>query len=94
MRYLWLVLVLSGCTTSFLELKGECVIQQWRLIGYTMRTRTICDLPSPAMYETQVRDRDQMNVNPFPNLWDFDNKADTTAPNLLEEHMKYPPEEE
>ena len=94
MRYLWLVLILGGCSTSFLELKGECVIQQWRLIGYTMRNRMICDLPPPAMYETQVRDRDQMNVNPYPNLWDFDNKADTAAPNLLEEQMEYPQEEE
>jgi len=89
-----LVLILGGCTTSYLELKGECVIQQWSFIGQTMRKRLICDLPPPTLLEEQVRDREAMNTNPFPNLIDLDNNADSMDPNLLEKEMNYPQEAE
>ena len=75
----------------FVEFKGECVLQQWRLVGYAVRTRTLCDLPPPSIYETPVRDREPMDMNPFPDLFDLNNNADTMKPNLLEETMEYPP---
>jgi len=51
-----------------------------------MRSRQICDLPVPGDEELQVRDREQMNPNPFPGLWD-QNPADTADPNLLEKRI-------
>lgn len=86
--------LLTGCTTHFIEFKGECVIQQWRLAAVTLRGRLLCDLPPPTMEEVQVRDREAMDVNPFPDLFDFDNNADTIDPNLLEKSMEYPPSED
>ena len=85
---------LVSCSTTFVEFKGECVIQDWQFLGYSMRTRQICDLPPPEMDEVQVRDREAMDTNPFPDLLDFDNDADTIDPNLLEKSMEYPPSED
>jgi len=87
---LWILALSGGCSTMFLELKGECVMQQWRLLNQVMRNRIICDLPPPTMFEDEVRDREEMNTNPFPDLWDFKSKADTNEPNLLEGEMGYP----
>ena len=55
-----------------------------------MRRRTLCDLPPPKFYEGELRDREAMDVNPFPDLFDFKNKADTADPNLLEKQLEYP----
>ena len=88
-----LVLVLSSCMTTFVEFKGECVIQAWDFLGLNMRTRQICDLPPPDADEVQVRDREAMNTNPFPDLIDLGNEADSIDPNLLEKNMGYPQEE-
>jgi len=84
---------LVGCSTIYVEVKGECVMQQWRFIGYTMRARMICDFPPPAEGETEVRDREAMDTNPFPDLFE-ENDADSTDPNLLEKSMGYPVEGE
>ena len=81
-----LVLFLLACTTTYVEFEGECVMQEWSFLGQTMRERQICDLPSPKAHETQVRDREAMNVNPFPDLFE-NNKADSMDPNLLEKEM-------
>ena len=59
-----------------------------------MRQRTICDLPPPRDDEVQARDREAMDVNPFPNILDFKNDADTIDPNLLEKTMEYPQDDE
>ena len=85
-----LMTMISGCETTYLELRGECVMQRWQLFGQTMRSRTLCDLPPPDATETQVRDREAMDVNPFPGLLDFNNPADSTDPNLLEKELGYP----
>ena len=86
------LLLISGCTTKYFEVKGECVMQSWHLVGQTMRERLICDLPPPDDDEVQVRDREEMDTNPFPDLFDLDNQADTPDPNLLEKKMGYPQE--
>ena len=86
-------IVVGGCTTQYVEFEGECVMQQWRLAGYAMRSRTICDLPSPGPLETQVRDREAMDVNPFPDLFERNN-ADILDPDLLEKEMGIIPEDE
>ena len=86
-------LVLTSCVTSFIEFKGECVIQDWKLAGINTRTRILCDFPPPTLDEGYLRDRDAMEVNPFPDLFDFNNKADTIDPNLLEKTMGVPQEE-
>ena len=83
------ILALPGCVTRYLELKGECVVQEWKLASFTVRSRMICDLPPPGMLEEQVRDREAMDVNPFPDLFER-NPADSTDPNLLEKAMEYP----
>ena len=95
MRAAWIAVVflLAGCSTSYIEVKGECVMQQWQLLGQTMRERTICDLPPPEEGEENVRDREAMDVNPFPDLFE-ENKADTTDPDLLEDSMGYPQSDE
>lgn len=94
MKYIVLafLILLISCTTSFIEFKGECVIQEWRLVGYAIRVRQICDLPPPEGDEKEVRDREAMGINPFPDLFER-NKADSTDPNLLEKTMGYPQEE-
>lgn len=84
-----LIVMLAGCTTSYLELKGECVVQAWTLASVTIRRRLICDLPVPEDDEMAVRDREAMDVNPFPDLLE-DNEADSMDPNLLENSMGYP----
>ena len=94
MRYLVVALLLSGCTTTYVEVKGECVIQQWSFLGGIMRKRTICDLPVPEANETPVRDREAMDTNPFPDLIDLDNNADSMDPDLLEKNMGVPPDED
>ena len=58
-----------------------------------MRSRTLCDLPPPELYETQVRDREAMETNPFPDLFDLGNPADSADPNLLEKSMDVPQNE-
>ena len=83
-------LLLAACTTTFIEFKGECVLQSWNLANFTMRRRMICDFPPPTMLEQPLRDREPMDINPFPDLLDRRNKADTLHPNLLEESMGYP----
>ena len=86
----WLIVgLLSSCVTKFTEFRGECVLQEWKLANITLRYRQICDLPPPDMNETQVRDREAMDVNPFPDLLER-NDADSTDPNLLEKKMGYP----
>ena len=94
MKWLLVLLILPGCTTTFVEFKGECVMQEWQLVGYPVRTRQICDLPPPDDDEVQVRDREPMDVNPYPDLFDFKNDADTIDPNLLEKTMEYPQDDE
>ena len=95
MRWLLICLVLiAGCTTTFIEFKGECVLQSWNLASVTMRRRILCDFPPPTMLEEQVRDREAMDVNPFPDLFQHDNPADTVDPKLLEKTMEYPQESE
>jgi hypothetical protein len=89
------ILVLTtGCATHFVEFQGECVIQQWTLASVVLRRRTLCDLPPPKFYEEKLRDREAMSTNPFPDLFDFDNKADSADNNLLEETLEYPPSED
>lgn len=87
------MLMLSSCTTTFIEFKGECVVQQWAFMTFNVRRRMLCDLPPPSADEGHLRDREAMSVNPYPNLLDFDNDADTTDPNLLEKKMGVPPDE-
>jgi hypothetical protein len=85
---------LGGCTTSFIEFEGACVMQQWALASVVVRRRQLCDLPAPeVLTEGYLRDREAMDVNPFPNLFDLDNKADTVDRNLLEKTMDVPPDE-
>ena len=86
-------MMISGCETTYLELRGECVMQTWYFLGQTMRARTLCDLPPPGMTEPQVRDREAMDVNPFPDLFELNNPADTMDPNLLEKELGYPQKE-
>ena len=88
-------LTVAGCATTFIEVQGECVLQQWQFLGWTMRQRTLCDLPPPAMTnDGPLRERGAMRTNPFPGLIDR-NEADSLDPNLLEKTMKYPqPEDE
>ena len=69
------------------------MLQQWQFMGWTMRQRTICDLPPPAMTgDIDVRDRKAMDINPFPGLVEK-NDADSLDPNLLEKTLKYPQED-
>lgn len=84
-------LILAACTTTFIEFKGECVLQSWNLASLTMRRRMLCDFPPPSMMEAPLRERDAMDINPFPDAFDFNNEADTIDPNLLEKTMEYPP---
>ena len=84
------LLAIAACSTTFVEFKGECVIQDWSFLGYTIRQRQICDLPPPSMFEEQVRDREPMDVNPYPNLFDLGNPADSLDPNLLEKKLEVP----
>ena len=91
----WIALVLaSGCATHFVEFEGECVIQQWSFASMVLRRRTLCDLPPPTMAEGKLRDREAMDVNPFPDLFDRNNPADSMDPNLIEKTMGYPPSED
>ena len=48
-----------------------------------LRKRQICDLPPPNRNEVQVRDREPMNPNPYPGVFDT-NPADSMDGNLLE----------
>ena len=89
-RLIIISLFVAGCSTTYVEFKGECVIQDWSLRGYTLRQRQICDLPPPDDDETQVRDREAMNVNPYPDLFDLNNNADSPAVDLLEGNMNIP----
>ena len=88
----------SSCTTTYIEFRGECVIQDWRLLGQSIRQRQICDLPPPMEDvgfdpETdEIKDREAMDVNPFPDLGDRVNKADSTDPNLLEKSLGMDPD--
>lgn len=66
-------------------------MQDWQLLGYTVRARVLCDLPPPEDDEVQVRDRTETD-NPFPDLFEK-NDADSSDPNLLEKTMGYPQEE-
>ena len=86
MRALLTLPLLISCTTTYTEYEGECVKQEWKLASVVMRQRQICDLPSPEVDEMQVRDREAMNPNPFPGLWES-NPADTTDQNLLEKRL-------
>ena len=92
MASLLVSLLLSSCSTSFLEMQGECVLQQWQFFGSNVRTRMICDLPSPELTEIQVRDREAMDTNPFPGAFDRNN-ADSVDPDLLEKHTGRKPDE-
>jgi hypothetical protein len=89
-----LLLIAGGCATHFVEFEGECVIQQWTLASLVLRRRTLCDLPPRDLYETPLRDEEAMSTNPFPDLFDFDNKADSPDNNLLEKTLEYPPSED
>lgn len=73
----------AGCTTTYVEFEGECVIQEWTLSNITLRKRQICDLPPPTGADPEVRDRKPMNPNPYPGMFDT-NPADSTDANLLE----------
>ena len=89
-----IIAVVAGCATTFIEFEGECVLQEWQLLGYSLRQRTLCDLPSPDVAtEGRLRDRKSMGVNPFPGLLDR-NKADAIDPNLLEKQLGYPQEKQ
>ena len=83
MRALLVVLLLTGCTTTYHEITGTCVVQEWTLGSVVMRQRRICELPPPDENEVQVRDREAMELNPFPNLLESSD-AETLDPNLLE----------
>ena len=85
-------LTTTNCATHFVEFQGECVIQSWNLLGFEIRRRSICDLPPPSGDDPEVRDREPMNTNPFPGLFER-NKADSVDPNLIENTMGYPQEE-
>jgi hypothetical protein len=84
------MLSILSCTTTYVEMEGECVLQSWELGGVTMRKRMICDLPQPSGDDPEVRDREAMGVNPFPDLLDRNNKADSTDTDLLEKSMGLP----
>lgn len=64
-------------------------MQTWAFVGQTMRQRLLCDLPPPdvAGGEEELREREAMGINPFPDLFDRDNKADTFDSNLLEKEI-------
>jgi len=79
-----ILMLLLGCTTTYYEIEGECVAQEWLLGGFSMRRRMICDLPPPTGDEPELRDREAMGVNPFPGLLDMHNDADSIDPDLLE----------
>ena len=87
---LGLLIVLAGCTTRYVEFKGACVLQQWQFATVTMRARMLCDLPPPTALEGPLRERDAMETNPFPDLFDLKNDADSPATDLLEENMGVP----
>lgn len=84
---------LAGCTTTFIEFEGECVMQQWSLASVVVRRRNLCDLPPREPEEEQLRDQEAMEMNPFPDLFDLRNEADSTDPNLLEKKMGVPQED-
>jgi hypothetical protein len=89
------ILSAAGCTTQFVEFQGACVIQQWGFASVVVRRRTLCDLPPPDLVtEGHLRDREAMDVNPFPDAFDFKNEADTIDPNLLEKKLGVPPSED
>ena len=80
-------LLLLSCTTSYIEFEGECVLQRWAALGYTIRLRQICDLPKPqteGLDDRVIRDKEPMNPNPFPDLIGEENPADSMDPDLLE----------
>ena len=89
---------INGCTTTFVEFRGECVIQDWKLFGASVRQRQICDLPPPqedVAFDPEtdrLRDREAMDTNPFPDFTDRLNKADSFDPNLLEKSIGLDPE--
>lgn len=72
----------TSCTTTFMEFKGECIQQVWMFLSLVVRKRMICDFP-PPIDETELRERDAMDVNPFPDLFEK-NPADSFDPDLLE----------
>ena len=74
---------LLGCATSYIEFEGECVVQEWKFATIVLRNRQICDLPPPDHGEVQVKDREVMNPNPYPGMFDT-NPADSMDGNLLE----------
>ena len=78
-----MLLALASCSTTYYEVTGTCVAQEWKLASVVLRARKICDLPPPTDEEIEVRDREAMNVNPFPGVFDY-NPADTSDRNLLE----------
>lgn len=78
-----LAMMVSSCTTSYHEITGTCIVQEWSLSSVVLRQRQICELPPPDANDVQLRDREPMNINPFPDLFET-NEADSTDPNLLE----------
>ena len=76
---------MPACATTYTEFEGECVQQEWKFSSVVLRKRQICDLPSPGRGDPAVRDRPEMNVNPFPGIFEV-NPADSSDPNLLEKN--------
>ena len=88
-RWLLLVLAGQGCTTTYVQMEGQCVMQEWALSSVTVRKRMLCELPVPHDKD-ELRERDP--VDPFPGLLERHNKADSVDPDLLEKSMGLPQE--
>ena len=84
--------LLPGCATTYMQMEGQCVMQQWRFATVVMRNRLLCELPVPRDHD-ELRERDPMETNPFPDYWE-PNKADSMDPNMLEKSMGLPQKEE
>ena len=64
MKALVLVLVLQGCTTTHIEVAGECLVKHWALANITMRRDWVCDLPP----EIDLRRVKPLDRNPYEDF--------------------------
>jgi hypothetical protein len=57
-----IVVLLHACTTSYLEMQGECVWRNWGLFGWSVKRDIVCDMPAPGKDEEQVREREMNTI--------------------------------
>ena len=84
------LIILSACATKYHEVTGTCIVQEWQLLSLVLRTRQICELPTPEAGE-ELSEKEP--ISPYPDFIDSRNKADTMEPELLEDTM-HPDEDE